>query len=64
MKKGGLLVALMGPKKKGSEVEPDEMPESQDEDGKIVAAEEILAAMESKDASALSEALTAFHDLC
>ena len=53
----------MGSKKSEKE-EPDEMPESNEEDAKIVAAEEIMSAFEAKDASALSEALTAFYDLC
>lgn len=61
--KGGLIGALMGSKKSEKE-EPDEMPESNEEDAKIVAAEEIMSAFEAKDASALSEALTAFYDLC
>jgi hypothetical protein len=58
-KKATMIVAAMKPSP------APEMPEeSHDDMGYESAAEEILQAVESKDAKALSEALKSFHDMC
>lgn len=61
-----LVLALMGGKKKPGEDE-DEMPESSEDgmgEAKKAAAEEVLAAIEAKDATALADALESFVECC
>jgi hypothetical protein len=53
-----LLVSKMGPRG------PEGEAESNGDEGLDAAAEDILAAVESKDASALKSALKAFYEQC
>ena len=55
----GIMIALGNKKPKGEMENDGDM-----EEGKMVAAEEILSALESKDASGLSDALSSFVDMC
>jgi hypothetical protein len=60
-----LILSGMGPKQ-----EMSDSPKSEDggeydpSEGYRIAAEEILAAIESKDASALMHSLKSFHEMC
>lgn len=66
------LLALVGdiePKKKKAKAEEPDTEEITDEEmsddeGKVAAAEEIMAALESGDAEAFSEAMSAFIEMC
>lgn len=58
-KKGGLLLAIMGPKKPAMDEE-----ESDDPGTKQVAAQAVLDAIESKDSAALAEAMDSMVKSC
>jgi DNA-binding GntR family transcriptional regulator len=61
------VALILGKTKKGSSrVHDDELDEDDgdDADDKVVAAEEVLDALKSKDARALSEALEAHYKMC
>lgn len=63
-----IIIAKAGKRDDKGNQEPPEMDEMEDEksemEGHKVAAEEILAALEAKDAEALAEALKSFVEMC
>ncbi len=64
--KGKPMVALVIESMKGKGGKKPPKPDSKDKDdeGEEVAAEEVLAAMEAKDAGALKDALKSFFSIC
>lgn len=63
-----LLIAALGKAKRPEMSDEDEGPESSEGgdggEAKMAAAEEVMAAIESKDAKALAEALESFIECC
>lgn len=65
MDKKALILAIKPKGKMEEESESEEMPEQNEmSPAKLTAAEEIIAAMESKDAKALAEAFTNMIQIC
>jgi hypothetical protein len=61
----GIIIAKAGkPDKQAEGPEEDQGEQPEDSEGMKTAAEEILSAVESKDASALVEALKSFYEMC